>query len=56
VEVVEYESEEEPEPARPAPKPELLLTSDNILQHLLTHRMRQRAQREEMYKSFVSQF
>jgi hypothetical protein len=32
------------------------LSNDNILQHLLNHRMRQRVQREELYKSFVSQF
>ena len=46
VEVIEPEDE----------PPEPQLGNDYILQHLLNHRVRQRVQREELYKSFVSQF
>jgi hypothetical protein len=54
VEVVEYESDTPPSP--PGLGPDFQLSNGNILQHLLNHRMRQRVQREEMYRSFVSQF
>jgi hypothetical protein len=53
VEVVEYASDTPDTPPNP---PDFQLSNDNILQHLLNHRMRQRVQREEMYRSFVSQF
>jgi hypothetical protein len=49
VEVVEYE-DELPPPAEPT------ISNEDILQHLLNHRVRQRVQREQFYQSFVAQF
>ena len=46
----------EPEEDFEEAAPELILSNDNILQHLLNHRVRHRVQREQLYKSFVSQF
>ena len=46
----EQEEPEEQEPELP------LLPDGSMLQHMLNHRMRQRTQREEMYKSFVASF
>ncbi len=51
VEVIEPEEDFEEPVAQ-----EFILSNDNILQHLLNHRVRQRVQREQLYKSFVSQF
>ncbi len=36
------------------PEPELLSSESTTLQHMLNHSMRQRTQRENMYKSFAS--
>ncbi len=51
VEVIEYEDEP---PTPHAPQPDI--SNEDILQHLLNHRVRQRVQREQFYQSFVSQF
>ena len=52
---IREEKQEEQEPEEQ--EPELpLLPDGSMLQHMLNHRMRQRTQREEMYKSFVASF
>ena len=51
---IREERQEEPEEQEPDELP--LLPDGTMLQHMLNHRMRQRTQREEMYKSFVASF
>jgi len=50
VEIIEPEEDSEEEPQLPL---EPQYNDDFVLEHLLNHRVRQRVQREAMYKSFV---